>query len=210
MKQYFSKQKWSYLFYTISHPMDGYYWIRHKEYGSVPIALLLVVFLAACFTGNRLLSSFVVNDIDPRAVDGIYELAGVLLFFLLICVANWSVTCLMNGEGRFKDIVIAVGYATFPISVGLLAATVLSRAVADTEEAFYYIVLGIGIAYGVILALTGIMQIHNYTLGKTLITLFLTFLVVLVIVFLILLVGNLMSLVYVFFKSIYTELIFRT
>ena len=31
MGKYFSKEKWKYMFYTITHPMDGYYWIRHQD-----------------------------------------------------------------------------------------------------------------------------------------------------------------------------------
>ena len=28
--------------------MDGFYWIRHKEYGSVPIAVLMVILFSIC------------------------------------------------------------------------------------------------------------------------------------------------------------------
>ena len=205
----FSKEKWSYLFYTISHPMDGYYWIRHRNYGSVPLAILLVFIFSCTFTANRLLAGFVVNDLDPRGIDALYELMGVMSFYLLICVSNWSVTCLMNGEGRLKDIAIAVGYATAPMSATMILATVISQAIADEEQAFYGIILGVGIAYGVIMMLIGIMQVHNYTIGKTLLTLFITIIAALIIVFLLLLLSNLLGLVYNFFHSIYTELIFR-
>lgn len=210
MSKYFSKEKWKYMFYTISHPMDGYYWIRHAERGSVPLAILMVVIFSICFTANRLLASFVVNDLDPRAVDSLYELSGVLAFYLLICVGNWSITCLMSGEGRLKDIAIAVGYATVPISVVMVAATVISQVIADDEEAFYTLLLVVGIAYGLIMMLIGIMQVHNYTLGKTLLTLFLTIVAMLIIVFLVLLLSNLLGMVFNFFRSIYTEIIFRT
>lgn len=209
MGKYFSKEKWSYLLYTISHPMDGYYWIRHRELGSVPLAILLVFIFSCTFTANRLLASFVVNDLDPRGIDALYELMGVMSFYLLICVSNWSVTCLMNGEGRLKDIAIAVGYATAPMSVTMIIATVVSQAIADEEQAFYGIILGVGIAYGVIMMLIGIMQVHNYTIGKTLLTLFITIIAALILVFLLLLLSNLLGLVYNFFHSIYTELIFR-
>ena len=50
MKKYFSKEKWSYLLYTMAHPMDGYYWIRHRDRGSVPIAILLVIAFSLCFS----------------------------------------------------------------------------------------------------------------------------------------------------------------
>lgn len=198
------------MLYTISHPMDGYYWIRHAERGSVPLAILLVVIFSCCFTANRLLASFVVNDLDPRTVDSLYELLGVLAFYLLLCVSNWSITCLMNGEGRMKDIAVAVGYGTVPISFVLVLATIVSQFIADDEQAFYTLLLVVGIAYGVIMILVGIMQVHNYTLGKTLLTLFLTVLAMLIIIFLLLLLSNLLGMVVNFFRSVYTELIFRT
>lgn len=209
MGKYFSKQKWSYMFYTISHPMDGYYWIRHREYGSVPLAILMVILFSFSFTANRLLASFVVNDLDPRGVDMLFELMGVLAFYLLLCVSNWSVTCLMNGEGRLKDIAVAIGYGTVPMTFVMILSTIISQLIADEEQAFYGIIIGVGIAYGVIMMLIGIMQVHNYTLGKTLLTLLITIIAALIIVFLLLLLSNLLGLVYNFFHSIYTELIFR-
>ncbi|MBO7402523.1 MAG: YIP1 family protein [Lachnospiraceae bacterium] len=209
MREAFSKEKIKYLFYTIRHPMDGFYWIRHQERGSVPLAILCVIIFSICFTGNRLLAAFIVNEIDPRSVDSWYELIGVLAFFLLICVSNWSITCLLNGEGRLKDIAIAIGYSTVPISIVFIIATAFSYAVADNEQALYTLFLAVGIVYGLIIMLIGIMQVHNYTLGKTLLTLLLTFAAMLIIVFLILLLSNLIGLVVNFIRSVYTEIIFR-
>ncbi|MBR6837886.1 MAG: YIP1 family protein, partial [Oscillospiraceae bacterium] len=56
----------------------------------------------------------------------------------------------------------------------------------------------------------GIMQVHNFSVGKTLGTLILTFLAMLIIVFIILLLSNLIGKVYNFIHSVYTEVIFRT
>ena len=66
--------------------MDGFYWIRHKEYGSVPIAVLMVILFSISFSLNRLCASFVVNETDPRSVNSLTGLAGVLALFLLVCV----------------------------------------------------------------------------------------------------------------------------
>lgn len=210
MGKYFSKEKWKYMFYTITHPMDGYYWIRHQDRGSVPIAMLMVILFSISFSVNRLMAAFVVNDVDPRGVDSLYELMGVLAAYLLLCVSNWSITCLMNGEGRMKDIAIAVGYGTVPITIMMFLGTLVSQFVADDEQAFYVMILGVGIAYGLIMILVGIMQVHNYTLGKTLVTLFLTLVALFIIIFLLLLLSNLLGMVVNFFRSIYTEIIFRT
>ncbi len=209
MKQFFSKEKWKYAFYTVSHPADGYYEIRHRERGSVPIAIFLVILFSLSFSINRMSASFVVNDIDPRSVDALPELISVLVLYLLICVSNWSITCLMEGEGRLKDIAIAVGYAMIPIIVCFNIGTVFSHFVAQNEGAFYWMILAIGIAYGLMMMLIGIMQVHNYTLGKTLITIFLTFVAMFIIIFIVLLLADLINQVYSFFYSIYQELVFR-
>ena len=209
MRSIFSREKWRHLFYTVSHPADGYYWIRHQDKGSVPIALLLVILYGIAFSMNRISASFIVNDIEPRSVNLIAELAGVLALYLVLCVGNWSVTCLMEGEGRFRDIVTTVGYAMLPMFVTTVLATVVSQFIAENEEAFYTIIMGIGTAYSVIMLVMGIMQIHNYTMGKTLVTLFLTLVAMLIIIFLALLVINFILQVYQFFRGIYTELIFR-
>lgn len=209
MNKYFSKEKFKYAMYTVSHPMDAYYEIRHRERGSVPIAFILVILFALTFSINRMSASFIVNDVDPRDVNALTELLAVLLLFMLFCVGNWSITCLMEGEGRMKDIVTAIGYAMTPMIVTFNIATIISQLVTVDEAAFYSIIIGVGIAYSIIMALMGIMTVHNFTLGKTLVTILLTFVAMFIIIFVALLFADLISQVYNFFYSIYQELIFR-
>lgn len=209
MKELFSKDKWKYVFYTVSHPADGYYWIRHRERGSVWIAFLLVILFSFSFSINRTAASFIVNDVDPLEVDALTELMAVLLLYILFAVSNWSITCLMEGEGRMKDILIAIGYAMVPMIVCFNIGTIVSQLVAQNEEAFYFMIVAVGIAYGLFMMLIGIMQVHNYTLGKTLVTIFLTFIAMFIIIFIILLFVDLITQVYSFLHSIYQELIFR-
>ena len=209
MKKYFTKEKWLYALRTISHPADTYYWIRHQERGSVPIALIFVFLFSISFSINRISASFIVNDVDPLTVNTLTELLSVFLLFLLFCVSNWSITCLMEGEGRLKDIAIAVGYALVPMIVTFNLGTIFSQFVAQNEDAFYWMIIGIGIAYSVFLALVGIMQIHNYSLGKTLLVIILTFVAMFIIIFVVLLFFDLINQVISFIYSIYQELIFR-
>lgn len=209
MKELLSKDKWKYAFHTVSHPADGFYEIRHRDRGSVAVALCLVILFSVTWSVNRISAGFIVNDIDPRDVNSISELITVLLFFFLICIGNWSITCLMDGKGRLKDILIAVGYSTVPATICILIGTILSRFVSEDEAAFYYMICGIGIAYTLFMILVGIMTVHNFTLGKTLITLFLTVVALLLIVFIVLLIVDLVNQVYSFLHSIYQELLFR-
>ena len=154
-------------------------------------------------------ASFIVNDVNPRSVNSFKELLAVMVLYLLLCVSNWSITCLMEGEGRLKDIAIALGYAMTPMIFCNTIGTIFSQFVAQDEGAFYTMIIGVGIAYSAFMMLVGIMTVHNFTLAKTLVTLFLTLVALLIIIFVMLLLVDLLNQVYSFFHSIYQELIFR-
>ena len=203
------KQKIKYAFYTMSHPSDGYYEIRHRDKGSVLLALVMVFLFSVSYSINHLYAGFVVNTINPMAGNSMAELASIFAMFFLFCVGNWSITCLMEGEGRFKDIIIAVGYAMLPMVLIFIPATIFSNFIAQNEEAFYYLIMGISIAWFIIQALIGIMTIHHYTFGKTIATLFLTLVAMLIIVFIISLLASLLGQVYAFIESIYNEILLR-
>lgn len=141
------KEKVKYAFYTLGHPSDGFYEIRHRGRGSVGLSILFVFLFAVCFSANRQYAGFVVNHVNPMEINSLAEICAVFLLFLLFCVGNWSITCLMDGEGRFKDIVTVCGYAMLPMILTFIPAILFSQVVAEDEEAFYYLLLAVGIAW---------------------------------------------------------------
>jgi len=197
------------MFGILSKPIDSFYEIRYRDKGSVPLAVICVFVLSALFTINRIFAGFVVNEINPRTIDGITEMGAFFILLTLFCVGNWAVTVLMEGEGRMRDIITVAGYAMLPVALVLGPVTILSNMISLEEAAFYNIILGASIAWTAILLLLGIMTVHNYTLLKTIITLVLTFVTILILIFLGLLILDLLNQIYGFFYSIYTELIFR-
>ena len=96
-----------------------------------------------------------------------------------------------------------------PFIISINLATIISLFIADGEEAFYFLILVMGISYGIIMMLLGIMQVHNYSLAKTLVTLFLTLVAAFIIIFIGLLLVDLINKIYGFFYSIYIEIVFR-
>lgn len=203
------KEKVKYAFYTLGHPSDGFYEIRHRGRGSVGLSILFVFLFAVCFSANRQYAGFVVNHVNPMEINSLAEICAVFLLFLLFCVGNWSITCLMDGEGRFKDIVTVCGYAMLPMILTFIPAILFSQVVAEDEEAFYYLLLAVGITWFLFLVLVGIMTVHNYTLGKTLATMILTFIAMLIIIFVVMLLFSLIGQVVAFVESLYNEIMLR-
>ena len=101
------------------------------------------------------------------------------------------------------------GYAMLPMIFTFVIGIIFSRFVVADEEAFYYLLLGLGIAWFALLVITGIMTVHNYTVGKTLLTMIFTFVAMLIIIFLATLLFSLIGQVVSFFMSIYNELMLR-
>ena len=48
-----NKEKLLYPFYVLSHPFDGFYEIRHRGRGSIPLALSLVFLFGLSFSITR-------------------------------------------------------------------------------------------------------------------------------------------------------------
>jgi hypothetical protein len=204
------KEKLLYPFYVISHPFDGFYEVRHRGKGSVPVALLFIFLFGLSFAVNARYAGFVVNFNNPRMIDLRNYVIGVYLLVFLFATANWSITCLMEGEGRFRDILTVIGYSLLPMILTYIPVTILSFFIASDEETIYFIIINIAtIAFGILL-LIGIMVIHNFSFGKTVVTLLLTLIALMLIIFVVLLMLSLVNQVMEFFRSAYTELILRT
>jgi len=209
MNRYFSKHKFSALFAILTHPLQGFYEIRHRSMGSVPLAILMILLFGMTYSFNRAAASFVVSDVNPQWVNMPRECGAVLLLFLLFAIGNWSVTCLMEGEGRFSDILTVTGYALLPLVLTWIPATFLSWIIAANEQTFYLIFIWFGVIWSVFLFFTGIMTVHAFSLAKTLATLFFTAISIFIIIFISVMLVNLLNQVYMFFRSVYTEVIFR-
>lgn len=204
-----NKEKLKFLFYTLTHPMDGFYEIRHRNAGSWQLALVVVLISGIAFCVNKRYASFVVNLTDIRHVESLLYICAMVLLYFLFCVGNWSVTCLMDGEGRMSDILTATGYGLLPIPLFFFPATVISQVVAADEEIFYNLLIYIAVIWAVFLVISGNMIIHNYTLTKEIKTLVLTLAAMFIILFIVLLFYSIFSQIVRFVNSIYTELIYR-
>ena len=203
------KEKIKFLFYTLTHPVDGFYEIRHREKGSMALALLVVLLAAIAFCLDKRYASFVVNMSDPLEVKSVMYISAMFLLFFLFCVGNWAVTCLTDGEGRMKDIVTATGYGLLPLPLFYLPAILISQVIAGDEAVFYSLLIGIAVVWAVIMVVMGNMIIHNYTVVKELKTLVLTIVAMVIILFIMLLFYSIFRQIVEFIRSLYTELIYR-
>ncbi|WP_028559608.1 Yip1 family protein [Paenibacillus pinihumi] len=198
-----------YPLYVIFHPFNGFWELKNENKGKLAIALSLLFMLAISNIIKRQMAGFHVNFNRPSELNSLDELKFVVLPFLLWCVANWSLTTLMDGEGKFRDIVIATGYSLVPLVLIYIPITIISNFITLKEAPFYYLFESIALLWFIYLLFVGTMNAHQYTAGKTVITMLLTLIVMGIIVFLGLLFFSLVQQIVNFVSTIYYEIIFR-
>ena len=193
-----------YSLYVITHPFDGFWDLIHEKRGTIAAAnTFLTRVLKLMLTSFQFISA-------PIQHLNIFEEAGSLLLpFLILCLANWAMTTLFEGKGRFKDIYMAMCYALVPYTLLQLPMTIISNGLTFDEGSFYSVIMSVAVIWCVFLVFVGLMEVHDYGPGKTFIFLIVTVVGALIIIFLILVFFSLLSDALAYFISMYREIVYR-
>ena len=203
------KASLKYGFYVIFHPFDGFWDLVHEQRGSLLAAHTWLFLFLLTYVLRLMLTNFQFITAPIQYIN-VYEQCGSLLFpFLVLCLSNWALSTLFDGKGRFQDIYMAMCYALVPYVIIQLPLILVSNMISFDEAAYYQVLGSASIIWCVFLVFVGLMQVHDYTPGKTLIFLFFTIFGALVILFLILVFFSLLSDAIGFFVSLYREIAFR-
>ena len=203
------KASLKYGFYVIFHPFDGFWDLVHEQRGSLLAAHTWLFLFLVTYVLRLMLTNFQFITAPIQYIN-VYEQCGSLLFpFLVLCLSNWALSTLFDGKGRFQDIYMAMCYALVPYVIIQLPLILVSNMISFDEAAYYQVLGSASIIWCLFLVFVGLMQVHDYTPGKTLIFLFFTIFGALVILFLILVFFSLLSDAVGFFVSLYREIAFR-
>ena len=198
-----------YTFYSVAHPFDGFFEMKRRKMGSIKISAIILALLIVCFVIKQQLTGFIINNTDLSDFNVLNEVVKVLGPFALFCIINWCVTTLMDGEGRLIEIVNCTATCLIPLTVSLIPLTILSNVITIEEKAFYYVLLALVVAYSLFLLLVGIMETHQYSFGKTLVSIIITIIGMVIAIFIILLFVNLVNTLFDFCVKIYNEVVLR-
>lgn len=197
------------VFYMMKHPVDGFYAIRYEgKAGLVSSAIIFILVLGA-YGYMQAGTSFIFN---PQVIIGIDLLPTIVQFvgiWIGWVIANYLVSSLLRGEGRFRDVLYSSAYILFPIILIGTPVTILSNALTLNELAiFNFLKLSI-VIWTVLLAVWMVMGIHNYTFFEALFNILLTLLTLAMLVVLLFIFISLSIELINFVYSLYQEVIIR-
>ena len=198
-----------YALYVITHPFDGFWDLVHEKRGTIAAANTFLVLFLLTRVIKLMCTSFQFISAPLQYINVFEQMGSLLLPFLILCLANWAMTTLFDGKGRFKDIYMAMCYALVPYVMIQLPMVLVSNVLTFEEASFYSVLLSISVIWCVFLAFVGLMEVHDYGPGKTFIFLIVTILGASAIIFLILVFFSLLSDAAAYFVSMYREVIFR-
>ncbi len=198
-----------YAFYVITHPFDGFWDLTHEHKGTLAAANTFLVLFLIVRVMKLLLTNFQFINSPIQHINVFEEMGSLLLPFLILCLANWAMTTLFEGKGRFKDIYIGMCYALVPYIMIQLPMILVSHMLTFEEGSLYSVMLVFSVIWSVFLVFVGLMEIHDYGPGKTFIFIIVTIVGAAVIIFLVLVFFSLLSDAVGFFVSLYREAAYR-
>ena len=203
------EQKNTLPFYILVHPVDGCAQFKRRNITSMTfsagiiISWIIIRILSYNFTGF----AFSVNrNIDFNMLVELFLTVGVFTAFV---ISNWFISILLEGKGTARDIIATTAYSLIPYLVTQGIKIILTNVLVPSESVFIQIITTIGIVWTVAVLFTGLMTIHEFSVGKTIGSILLTLVGIVIIVFLIILLYSLVQQLGNFISSVYHEIIFR-
>ncbi len=201
--------KGQFVKHTLFHPFEGFEDLRWKKGGSMKIAIGVLCALFIEELAYARLYGFQYYVSYDKIFNIVPYIFRSFVLFLTFVVANWAMCTLCDGEGSMKNIFIDTAYSLIPFVSGRLIGTVLSHVLVEDEMVFISAIEIIGTAWTVVLFLSAMKAVHQFSFGKTLALLLLTLVAMIAILFLLILLLTLFQQVLIFIFSIYTELSYR-
>lgn len=198
-----------YSLHVIFRPFDGFWDLTHEKRGSMGAATIIFALVILTQAWTFTYSSVVFYPIQWEYFNLIMQIIPTIVLFSIWCISNWSLTTLMDGKGRLGQIYMGTAYALTPYVIINLPLIAISHLLTVEESSYYTIATQISTIWCVILILSAMMMIHDYSLGKAVFSSLLAIVGMMIIIFLLVMFFSLITQSFGYFVSLYKEIAFR-
>ena len=195
--------------HVVFHPSEGFEDLRWKKGGTLKYTAIIIAALFIALIAWDRWCGFQFRPLPDALFSVVPYIMRSVVYFAAWVLGNWAVCTLLDGEGTMKNIAIYSSYALIPYIVQIFVQVILSHVLVRAEGVFFDTVYYVGIIWTVLLLFNAVKAVHQYTFTKTIVAIVLTLCAMLIILFLAVLFLSLFQKVYVFFYSLYTEILYR-
>lgn len=206
-----NKELVKFPFHLIVHPFNGFWDLKYEQSQKRNLIISYIILFLLVLTNilGTQYKGLLVNLYNPDDMNSLLEVVYVIVPVLFWCIANWSLTTLMDGEGKFVDIFTSTCFALIPIVVINFPWIWLSNIISLQEAAFYYFSNTLSIIWFIFLLFVGNMTVHQFTPAKTIGIMLLTVVAMGFMAFIGMLFFSLIQQIVAFISVIYQELVMR-
>ncbi len=198
-----------YSLYVITHPLDGFWDLTHEKRGSLAAANTIVLLTLLARVMSLQYTNFQFLQVYREGINIFVYIASIMFPLILFCVGNWGLTTLFDGKGKLSQICMGVGYALAPYPLIRFPMIILSNLITVEEGAFYNYALVFMMGWIAVLMICAMMEIHEYSMTKTIVFMVASIFAMLVMIFILLLFFSMISQGISYFVSIVKEIMFR-
>lgn len=206
-----SRELFKFPFYLIVHPFNGFWDLKYERSRKANLILSMAILIMMIFTNvmSSQYSGFLVRLYNPAEMNSLMEVLYVVVPVLFWCVANWSLTTLMDGEGKFVEIFNSTCFALIPMILIHFPWIWLSNIISLQETPFYSFSGSIAVCWSLYLLFVGNMTVHQFTPSKTIGTIVLSVVTMGFMAFICMLFLSLIQQIVSFFSILYQEIVLR-
>ncbi|NLN50317.1 MAG: DUF1282 family protein [Acholeplasmataceae bacterium] len=195
--------------YILTHPVKGFEELKYEKKGKIYVAIVYFILMIVATILVQTTSGFLISPLKDLDFNIFKTALLVIVPIVLAVIGNWSVTSLLDGKGKIKEIFMVICYGLIPYILLIIPLTFLSNYLTLDEVTFYNTFVGIAVFLAAYMIFMGLLVIHEYGLGKTILTIIFTVVAIAVIVFIGILFMTLIQRAYDFVCSVYQEIILR-
>jgi len=194
---------------VLVHPLDFFYDLQNPERLKWSHGLLLILLAYIVRMVSLLLVGYHFETREPYQISYVHEFIWIFIPWITWCIANWSVSSILDGEGKFKEILVGSAYCLVPYILFSIPITLLTNVLALNEQSFYYSLINFVFIWSGWLLLMKLKILHDFELGKLILITLITLLSMAIIWFIGILLYGLINQFINFFLDIIKELRFR-
>ncbi|MFA5006524.1 MAG: YIP1 family protein [Candidatus Izemoplasmatales bacterium] len=199
----------AYMFRFIRHPADACYEVKAKKKVSVATAFFVLALLFGLYVVSMVSTGFVFNGFVIEETILVNEALAIVLPILVFVFANYLMSSLMEGEGTLKATFVNTIGALMPVFLVFPFAILVSNAITLNESFLYTFSIAGMLLWSGVLLFFNIKETHNYSVGQTVVNLFLTVLMMVVLIVVMIMVYLMVLQVANFVGDVVKELILR-
>ena len=195
------------MFSVLKSPSASFDEIKQKNKGSVLAAIVVLLLFYVTTVMKTIYGGFCFTEFSKESFNSLFVFVQTAGCAALFTVCFWGVSTLMSGQGKIKEIFLAVCYSLQPMIIANIFYIVMTNFMLPSELGFLNLFMTIMTGYTAFILFLSLMRICDYEFLKLIGVLIVTVAGMVIVIFVGLVIILLLQLLFGFVRTILNEIV---